>query len=163
MQIVLTLGLYCDLPQKAGWRICLCWEEESKVKGWIVVIIQMGALLWHSGSWGTSIHFEFSQLEMFSDAWSAQHIEVGSSRWIWICLVSRVGRRTPLLDCLSKYEPAASGDVSSALSSASFVSLWVSLSASPPLSLSPSLTSLPPLLTSSIHLFCGSWFLTSVP
>lgn len=87
---------------KNRWSQCWWWEPWSKVKGWI---------LCHSRSWGKRIRFEFSQLEMFGSAWSAEHIEVGSSQWIWISFVSRVGRQTPLFVCLSKYETSPSGDI----------------------------------------------------
>lgn len=65
--------------------------------------------------------FEFSQLEMFRNTWSVQHIEVGSRQWIWISLVSRVGRLTPLFVCLSKYEEIALGDIYAPLFSSFFV------------------------------------------
>lgn len=74
-----------------------------------------------SRSYSSDICFEFSQLEMFRNTWSVQHIEVGSRQWIWISLVSRVGRLTPLFVCLSKYEEIALGDISSPLFSSFFV------------------------------------------
>lgn len=74
-----------------------------------------------SRSYSSDICFEFSQLEMFRNTWFMQHIEVGSRQWIWISLVSRVGRLTPLFVCLSKYEEIALGDISSPLFSSFFV------------------------------------------
>lgn len=100
-------GLFCLFP-KPGYLLTGIWNESQS---WEAQLKVKGLLLCHSGSWGKSISFEFSQLEMFRNAWSEQHIEVGSSQWIWISLVSGVGRLTPLFVSLSKYEPSASGDI----------------------------------------------------
>lgn len=107
---------------------CWCLESWSKVKGWILVILQMTRLLCHSRSLGKSILFEISQLEMFRNAWSVQHSEVNSSQ------SSRV-----LWGILPLHSPPSP------------LTFWVSLSLSP---LSHPSSSLSFFLSSSVH-FCS--------
>lgn len=82
--------LWCRLGLEMGHRVDTGHCPDDK-----------GSLLQCWRSLSTTKRLESSQTEMFRNAWSVQCIEVGSRQWIWISMVSRAGRLTPLSDYMS--------------------------------------------------------------